>query len=39
VGTTRLLLAIARAALGVWLASGLCGNRLGVVESFFPGDF
>lgn len=39
VGVGRLALAIAFAALGIWLASGLMGGRLGLVESFFPGDF
>jgi thiol:disulfide interchange protein len=39
VGTGRLSLAIAFAAFGIWLASGLMGARLGLIESFFPGDF
>lgn len=38
-GPLRLLLALAFAALGLWLASGLFGlTHLGLIESFFPGD-
>jgi thiol:disulfide interchange protein len=38
VGVGRLLTAITFLALGLWLASGLAGNNLGLFESFFPGD-
>lgn len=38
VGPWRLLAALAFAALALWFAAGLAGARLGVVESFFPGD-
>lgn len=38
VGVSRLLIAITFLALGIWLASGLAGNNLGLFESFFPGD-
>ena len=38
VGVGRLLIALTFIALGIWLASGLAGNNLGLFESFFPGD-
>ncbi|MDW8373000.1 MAG: cytochrome c biogenesis protein CcdA [Planctomycetota bacterium] len=38
VGPGRLLLALAFGALALWLAAGACGERLGLVESFFPAD-
>jgi len=38
VGLGRLSTAIICTALAVWLASGLTGNHLGLIESFFPGD-
>jgi thiol:disulfide interchange protein len=37
-GLGRLSAAIICAALAIWLASGLAGNHLGLIESFFPGD-
>lgn len=39
VGLGRLAGAIAFATLALWFASGLMGNRLGLIESFFPGDY
>ncbi len=38
VGVSRMLIALSFLALGIWLASGLAGNNLGLFESFFPGD-
>jgi thiol:disulfide interchange protein len=38
VGVSRLLIALGFLALGLWFASGLAGNNLGLFESFFPGD-
>ncbi|HEX3133479.1 MAG TPA: cytochrome c biogenesis protein CcdA, partial [Planctomycetota bacterium] len=38
VGVGRLMIALAFLALGIWFASGLAGNNLGLFESFFPGD-
>ena len=37
-GLGRLTAAIVFAGLGLWLASGLAGANLGLIESFFPGD-
>ncbi|MBA3937250.1 MAG: hypothetical protein H0X38_07300 [Planctomycetes bacterium] len=37
-GVGRTLLAIIFLALGLWLAAGLAGHNLGVLESFFPAD-
>jgi len=37
-GAMRVVLALAFLALGGWLASGLVGNHLGIIESFFPAD-
>ncbi len=38
VGVSRLMIALTFLALGIWFASGLAGNNLGLFESFFPGD-
>lgn len=38
VGVGRLAAALIFAGIGLWLASGLAGHHLGLVESFFPGD-
>ena len=38
VGVSRMLIALTFLALGIWFASGLAGNNLGLFESFFPGD-
>ncbi len=38
VGVGRLMIALTFLALGIWFASGLAGNNLGLFESFFPGD-
>jgi thiol:disulfide interchange protein DsbD len=35
-GPWRILTAVAFLALALWLASGLAGNDLGLIESFFP---
>ena len=37
-GLSRVTTAIVCTALAVWLASGLAGHHLGLIESFFPGD-
>lgn len=37
-GLGRLTAAIIFAGIGLWLASGLAGANLGLIESFFPGD-
>ncbi len=37
-GVSRLMIALAFLALGIWFASGLAGNNLGLFESFFPAD-
>jgi thiol:disulfide interchange protein len=37
-GLGRLTAGILFAGLGLWLASGLAGANLGLIESFFPGD-
>jgi thiol:disulfide interchange protein len=37
-GVGRTMLAITFLAVGLWLAAGLAGHNLGVLESFFPGD-
>lgn len=37
-GIPRLCFAIAFLALGLWLAAGLFGADLGMMEGFFPGD-
>ena len=38
VGVSRLMIALTFIALGIWFASGLAGNNLGLFESFFPAD-
>jgi thiol:disulfide interchange protein len=38
VGVSRMLIALSFLALGIWFASGLAGNNLGLFESFFPAD-
>ncbi len=38
VGLGRLVAALVFTGLGLWLASGLAGANLGLIESFFPGD-
>lgn len=38
IGVSRLLIALTFIALGIWFASGLAGNNLGLFESFFPAD-
>jgi thiol:disulfide interchange protein len=38
VGVSRLMIALAFIALGIWFASGLAGNNLSLFESFFPAD-
>lgn len=38
VGLGRLSAGLVFAGLGLWLASGLAGANLGLIESFFPGD-
>ena len=38
IGFGRLLAGVAFLALGLWLAAGLAGHEVGLLESFFPGD-
>ncbi len=36
--TGRVLVSLSFLVLALWMGSGLCGNNLGTIESFFPGD-